>query len=118
MVIIGRSQEIEARLYDDGENVRNAEKRILVGPKEDAPNFSMRKFTIQLGGHTPYHTHPWEHEVYVLSGSGVVKHADGFEKLGPGDFAFVPPNDEHQFRNVGAEPFEFLCVVPLEGEDG
>jgi len=117
MVLIGRSDQVEPRAYD-GDKVRDVEKRILVGPRNEAPNFSMRKFTVGIGGHTPRHTHPWEHEVYVLSGHGTVEHVDGSEKVAAGDFVYVPPNDEHQFRNAGAEPFEFLCMVPLDGEDG
>ncbi len=78
----------------------------------------MRKFTVGKGGCSPYHTHPWEHEVYVLSGQGEVRFADGSHPVVPGDFAFVPPNDEHQFVNIGEDIFEFLCMVPLNGEDG
>ena len=118
MVLIDKSDNVEPRVYNDGDKVKNVEKRVLIGPENDAPNFSMRKFTLQLGGHTPYHTHAWEHEVYVLAGSGVVKFADGFKPVAAGDYVFVPPNDEHQFKNVGADPFEFICIVPLEGEDG
>jgi len=118
MVHIGRSRDVEARIYNDGENVRNAEKRVLVGPRENAPNFSMRKFTIGRDGCSPYHKHPWEHEVYVLAGQGEVRFAGGSRTVEPGDFAFVPPNDEHQFVNTGHDVFEFLCVVPLEGEAG
>jgi len=117
MVIIGRSMDVEPRKYHDGETVLNAEKRVLVGPKDDAP-FSMRRFTIGVGGCSPYHTHPWEHEVYILSGKGQVKFAGGSQDVGPGDFAYVPSNDEHQFVNTGDGVFEFLCMVPLEGEDG
>ncbi len=118
MVYIGRSQDIETRLYHDGTNVRHTEKRVLVGPDENAPNFSMRKFTIKKGGCSPYHTHPWEHEVYILGGRGEVRFPGGSRSVEPGDFAFVPPNDEHQFVNSGDGVFEFLCVVPLAGEDG
>jgi quercetin dioxygenase-like cupin family protein len=118
MVHIGRSRDVEARTYDDGEKARRAEKRVLVGPRENAPNFSMRKFTIGKGGCSPYHKHPWEHEVYVLAGRGEVRFAGGRRAVGPDDFAYVPPNDEHQFVNTGEGAFEFLCVVPLEGEDG
>ena len=118
MVLIDRSSNVEPRIYNDGDKVKNVEKRLLIGPKQDAPNFAMRKFTLQVGGHTPYHTHAWEHEVYVLSGSGVVEFAGGFENVTAGDYVYVPPNDEHQFKNVGAAALEFLCIVPLEGEDG
>ena len=118
MVHIERSQDVQARLYNDGENARHAEKRVLVGPKENAPNFSMRKFTIGVGGCSPFHTHPWEHEVYFLAGRGEVRFAGGSRSVEPGDFAFVPPDDEHQFVNTGDDAFEFLCIVPLAGEDG
>ena len=36
--------------------------------------------------------------------------------LGAGEFAFVPPNETHQFRNTGDEPFVFICAVPKEYE--
>jgi len=118
MLTIGKSQDIAPRAYHDGTHVRHVEKRILVGPAEAAPNFSMRKFTVGEGGCSPYHTHPWEHEVYVLSGQGEVRYAGGSQAVEPGDFVFVPPNDEHQFVNRGDAPLEFLCMVPLDGEDG
>ena len=118
MVIIGRSTDVTPRSYNDGDKVKNVEKRVLVGPQDNAPNFSLRRFTVGAGGCTPYHTHPWEHEVYILAGRGEVRFAGGSRAVEPGDFAFVPPNDEHQFVNAGDDPFEFLCMVPLDGEDG
>ena len=118
MITVGQSESVEPRMYHDGDKVRNVEKRVLVGPAQQAPNFSMRKFTVGAGGCSPYHTHPWEHEVYVLTGEGEVRFADGSQAVTPGDFAFVPPNDEHQFVNKGDGVFEFLCMVPLAGEDG
>lgn len=118
MITIKQSHEVAPRIYHDGETVKHVEKRVLVGPADSAPNFSMRKFTVGAGGCSPYHTHPWEHEVYVLSGRGEVRFADGSQPVRPGDVAFVPPNDEHQFVNTGTDAFEFLCMVPLEGEDG
>jgi len=118
MVLIGKSGETEPRLYHDGKNARHVEKRILVGPNESAPNFAMRKFTVGDGGCTPYHTHPWEHQVYVLAGKGEVRFAGGRQTVEPGDYVFVPPDDEHQFVNAGDGVFEFLCIVPLKGEDG
>ena len=50
--------------------------RWLVGPGDGAPNFAMREFEVAPGGHTPRHSHPYEHEVFVLQGSGVVYEGD------------------------------------------
>lgn len=78
----------------------------------DAPNFAMRYFVVEAGGNTPLHAHPWEHEVYIVRGSGEVVHADEVTEIGPGTALLVSPDEEHQFRNTGSEPLEFLCLVP------
>jgi len=116
MVKIGSSMKVDGVLYDDGDKVRGATKRLLMSPADGETTFAMRRFTIKPGGHSPYHAHPWEHQVFVLAGSGEVRHADGATPVSPGDYAFVPPMDEHQFANTGDEPFEFICVVPPAGE--
>ncbi len=118
MVIVQQSRQVTPREYPDTDNVRHVKKRTLIGPHNGAPNFSMRRFTVGSGGCSPYHTHPWEHEVYVLSGRGEVRFSGGSREVETGDFVYVPPNDEHQFVNAGTDVFEFLCMVPLEGEDG
>ena len=87
-------------------------KRVLIGQEDGAPNFIMRQFTLQPGGKTPYHTHNWEHEVYVLSGSGVAKQADGENDIASGSVVLVLPNEDHGFVNTGTEPLVFLCSIP------
>ncbi len=118
MVLTGSKNAVSPRHYDDPPAVRSVEKRVLIGPKQGAPRFVMRHFTIAPRGHSPEHAHPWEHEVYVLSGRGRVRFADGATEVGAGDFVLVPPMDKHQFVSTGDEPFEFICVVPLAGDDG
>lgn len=86
--------------------------RVLMGQNVGAPNFTMRHFEIAPGGHTPLHSHPWEHEVYVLSGKGIARRKNGQSEVGPGFFVYVPPGEEHNFANAGDEPFTFLCVIP------
>lgn len=118
MVTTGKKDAVTARVYDNPPSVRGVEKRVLIGPKQGAPRFVMRHFTIAPHGHSPEHAHPWEHEVYVLAGCGRIRYDDAAADIRPGDFAFVAPMDKHQFLNAGDEPFEFLCVVPLAGDDG
>ena len=77
----------------------------------DGPNFVMRVFAVRPGGHTPRHSHPWEHEAYVLSGNGRVE-GDGEFKVSRGDAVFVAPDELHSFVNTGEEDLRFICVVP------
>jgi len=77
-----------------------------------APNFSLRRFEIDPGGYTPLHTHPWEHEVYILSGQGEVVSGDTVSPLRPNDAVLVPPDEQHQFRAVEGNGLTLLCLVP------
>jgi quercetin dioxygenase-like cupin family protein len=86
--------------------------RWLIGEGENAPNFAMREFEVEPGGHTPKHFHDYEHEVYVLAGRGTIVDGDQERPLAAGDVVFVSPNDVHQFKNTGGEPMRFLCLIP------
>ncbi len=94
------------------EGATGCRMRMLIGPDDAAPNFAMRQFAVAPGGYTPKHSHDFEHEVFVLEGSGVVLEGDKEHPLQPGTVVFVPPSEEHQFRNTGAEPLKFLCLIP------
>jgi quercetin dioxygenase-like cupin family protein len=85
--------------------------RLLIGPDE-APNFVMMLLELAAGGNTPDHSHEWEEEIFVKSGRGVIKAADGEKPIRAGDVLFFERNESHQFINTGAEPLEFLCVIP------
>ena len=88
--------------------------RVVAGEADGAPTFAMRVFEIQPGSATPFHAHPWEHEVFVLAGKGVARSSGGKETpLAEGDTALVPPNEQHSFLNAGKDLFRMICVVPL-----
>ncbi len=86
--------------------------RWLIGQEEGAPNFAMRRFEVAPGGHTPKHSHDYEHEVYVLAGTGVVLEGETEHTIAAGDTVYVKPNEVHQFRNTGQQNLTFLCLVP------
>ena len=86
--------------------------RWLVSQSDGAPNFAMRQFDVAPGGYTPRHSHPYEHEVFVLQGNGLVMEGDVEHPLATGDVIFVKPDEVHQFRNTGDTPMKFLCMVP------
>ncbi len=94
------------------EGAQGVRLRMLIGPEEGAEVFHMRHFEVAVGGHTPHHAHDYEHEVLILSGQGVVKSAQGDRACKAGDVVWVPPNEKHQFVNVGRTPLEFICLIP------
>jgi quercetin dioxygenase-like cupin family protein len=86
--------------------------RWLVDEQDGAPTFALRQFEVAPGGFTPRHSHPYEHEVFVLEGEGEILEADQPRPLRPGTVVYVAPDELHQFRNTGATPLKFLCLVP------
>lgn len=87
----------------------------VIGPTEGWQENTMRVFRIGPGGVTPHHQHDYEHVNYVIKGKGTLTIGEQTLELGEKDFAFVPPNVKHQFRNPGDADFEFICIVPQRG---
>ena len=94
------------------EGAKGVKIKWLINEGNGAPTFIMRHFTLGAGGFTPYHSHDWEHEVYVLEGEGKVRYEDREEKISPGDAILIPPNRKHQFQATSDRPLKFLCMVP------
>lgn len=86
--------------------------RWLLSRDEGAPNFAMRQFEVAPGGYTPLHHHPYEHEVYVVEGEGVVIENDQPHAIRAGDVILVKPDEVHQFRNPSNSTLKFLCLIP------
>lgn len=100
------------------EGARDAFKQIPISAVDGTPQFSVRVFTIEPGGHTPYHAHAFEHLNYIIQGRGALVAADGTEHpVKQGDFALVLPNEKHQYRNAADDqPLVMICAVPKEYE--
>jgi quercetin dioxygenase-like cupin family protein len=94
------------------EGTKGVDFKQLIAKDLKAPNFYMRLFEISPGGHTPKHSHEWEHEVYVVEGSGKIVLKDREEELVAGDAVLVEPNDLHQFVNSSKSPLRLICVIP------
>jgi len=89
-------------------------RQLLAGGPDSTSSFELRYFELAPGGRSSHERHQHEHAVVVLRGEGEVQLGDIAHPLRPGDFVRVAPGDPHQFRNTGAEPLGFLCVVDAE----
>lgn len=96
------------------EGAKKANIRWLISEKDKAPNFAMRMFEVEPGGFTPYHSHSWEHENFIVEGTGVLVTEDGELPFKQGDVIFIDPFMKHNYKNTGDTTLKFLCLVPLE----
>ena len=91
--------------------------RWAMGRNVGAPNFVARVIDMEPGTATPYHTHAWEHEVFVLEGDGAVRDADDEAPIGSGYCVYVEPGEVHQFINRGESVLRIICIIPNPSED-
>ncbi|WP_327050514.1 cupin domain-containing protein [Halomicrococcus gelatinilyticus] len=115
--VVRRASDVE---YEDVGAAEGMSKGVLIGEDQDAPNFAVRRFTLDPGAEVPKHTNEVEHEQYVLSGEYVVGiEEDGEEtehEVSAGDSLLIPAGTVHWYRNEGDDPGAFLCAVP-NGDD-
>ena len=94
------------------EGAKGATVRWLISQADGAPNFAMRMFELEPEGYSPLHTHPYEHEAYILEGEGVLVYEGEEYKFKKDYCVFIPPDKLHQFKNTGTSPLKFLCLIP------
>ena len=100
----------------DNESAKGVSGRVLIGRNDGANNFCMRIFEVAPGGHTPRHTHPWEHEIFIHSGSGEIWNQN-WHSFSAGHVIFVSGNEEHQIRNRNNAPLVFICLIPADAPE-
>ena len=108
---INHYEKIESRSVEM-EGAVDCRVRWLIGKPDGATNFSMRQFEVAAGGHTPKHFHPYEHEIFVIEGEGVILEGDEPRPIKQGDVIYVAPDEVHQFQATGGGPLKFLCLIP------
>ena len=89
--------------------------RKVIG-NEDNASFTMRVVEHKPAKNPPHgiHSHPWDHQCFVVSGQGVVIGEGGEVPLKAGDVVFIPGNEPHTFGPRGKEPFLFVdCISTL-----
>lgn len=80
--------------------------RTVIGEADGAPNFFMRVISFEADSASPSHSHGWEHEAFIISGTGTVEVEGKTTSLKQGDVIYIPPNADHCFQTT--EPMEML----------
>lgn len=112
-VLIIKSNAISAEDLHKND-ARNVIVKYLIDERHGANRFSLRSYTVGKGGQTPLDRHEYEHQVYILSGEGMLRTNDDAgpvqQPVRTGDAIFIPTNAVHQFINEADQPLAFLCV--------
>lgn len=92
--------------------VKGVHGRVMIGRNDGADNFCMRVFEIDPGGHTPKHSHEWEHEIFIHKGKGAFFNNGAWTDVNPGTTVFIPGNELHQIKNTGEDTLAVVCLIP------
>jgi len=105
--------EVSEKIPDEL-GIKDVTIRWLITKEDSAKNFAMRLFEVQPEGYTPLHQHDWEHEVFILEGTGETRDKSEISPFKAGDVIFIAPNEWHQFVNTGENVVKFLCLIPYK----
>ncbi|MBN2331503.1 MAG: cupin domain-containing protein [Deltaproteobacteria bacterium] len=94
------------------EGAQGVSVRWVINEADGAKNFAMRIFEVEPEGKTPYHDHDFEHEVFILAGSGVLTFNGQQSALKPQEVVFIPGGESHNFQ-AGPQGLTFMCLIPL-----
>jgi quercetin dioxygenase-like cupin family protein len=86
----------------------------LISLEDNPTTCTMTYSVIEPGKTSTHHIHPWEHEVYIIEGSGVLT-CDGKEyPVREGDGMFIPGNvDHYTLNNQSSGVIRRIEVNPL-----
>jgi quercetin dioxygenase-like cupin family protein len=105
-------KKVKAEKVDDPQT-KGVKIRWAIKKDDGAPNFALRVFELKAGGYSPYHSHKWEHEVFIKKGKGTLLWEDKKMPFKEGDVIFIPGGEKHQFKNSSRGILEFLCMIPV-----
>ena len=91
----------------------------LISADDNPPLVTLAYSVIQPGGTSSHHIHEWEHEVYIVEGSGTLV-ADGKEySVKAGDAMLIPPMVDHVTRNDGGSgDIRRIEINPISAASG
>jgi quercetin dioxygenase-like cupin family protein len=93
-MIIRNVDEVEMEEVEM-KGVKGAYIQWMASKNEGAPNFAMRRFKVLPGGSIDLHDHPWEHEIYILNGTGEAFNSTEKKSIRAGDVLFIPGSEPH-----------------------
>jgi quercetin dioxygenase-like cupin family protein len=94
--------------------IEGVSRRDALTAKDGASHFTMHIMEITTHASTPTHYHPFEHEILVIDGKGIVVGEKGGTPIAEGSVVFIPGNETHCFVNTGDETLRYVNIEPIK----
>ncbi len=114
--------ELERALQPQRHGERFAAEMAQVGPRTGARKLGCRLTVVPPGKSAwPFHAHVVNEEmIIVIEGEGILRLADGEQRLRAGDVVALPPGGmeaAHEIINRSTQPLKYWCVSTMEQPD-
>ncbi len=106
-------EDVDAERVDPSMAEGEVTIRWLISDKDGAKTFYMRLFEMPPKARIKPHFHPWEHEIFILKGSGKLRIGKTWHDVHDEMFIYIPPNVEHEYE-AGGDGLSFLCLIPAK----
>jgi quercetin dioxygenase-like cupin family protein len=94
--------------------IEGVSRRDVLSAADGVTHFTMSVTEITTHASTPTHHHPWEHEIFIMAGKGIVVGEKGGSPIAEGTVVFIPANETHCFVNTGDETLRYISVEPVK----
>ncbi|MCK4858410.1 MAG: cupin domain-containing protein [candidate division Zixibacteria bacterium] len=109
-------QRVEKRNAYPRGKAKGVSLRVAIAEEDGAQDLTMRIYEVDPGGYTPLHSHPWEHALFVVRGSGKILDGKNERRFERNDVLFIPADEKHQIKNNGEENLVVVSVIPIQEE--
>jgi quercetin dioxygenase-like cupin family protein len=109
-----RWEDVDELAYKENGAIFKSVTRRVLFDGDTGQGVQVRYFEVGPGGHTTLEKHEHTHNVIPIRGVGRCLVGIRVFDLAINDLVHVPSWDWHQFRNVGDEPFGFICMVTVD----
>ena len=101
---------------DTVEDIKGVSRRDVLTADDGVTVVCMQIIEISPHASTASHYHPWEHELFIVSGKGLAVGDEGSIPIDQGTIVFIPANEPHCFVNTASDTLRFVCVEPVKKE--
>ena len=110
MAVAKNYRDVKAKVLEEAPGVT---VRWVLTEKDGTPHYSIRIFEFEPGATLSLQAKSWEDEIFILSGTGLVRGEDSETPVQARSAIFVAPDEAIDVVNTGEGVLRYICATPL-----
>jgi quercetin dioxygenase-like cupin family protein len=110
VAVVKNYHDVKAKVLKEAPGVT---VRWVLTEKDGTPHYSIRIFEFEPGATLSLQAKSWEDEIFILSGTGLVRGEDSETPVQARSAIFVAPGEAIDVVNTGEGVLRYICATPL-----